>query len=162
MKNLSCGISYTLCVLLVVSCVSTGPDPQKQREARVGVERAVAELPKVVGFDPAKVVYFDIYHNELGTESCYLARAYLVIGTQMSIPEALEVYALNLQRLGWELGPFQTPTDKVLLRSNNEIANISRGYAGGEVATPAELAQLETIYRSIVLLRFDYSLHTCY
>ncbi|MGB8646732.1 MAG: hypothetical protein WCF84_15940 [Anaerolineae bacterium] len=164
MNRLYSIFSVALCLLLLQSCSWLGPDPQKQKEARLGLDQAVAQLPQVKELAIVKVVYYDVFDNEHGTNSndtCYYARAYFVIGTQLSVTEALDTYARQLELLGWVPRNDQYPTSRVLYHGPNELLVIESGAPGAELENAVDYNELRKIYRNIVFLNLTYALQSC-
>ena len=146
------GLAVLLCAVL--SCTSL-----ELRKARIGVDAAVAQLPVLQGFDVIEILNLDRSISAFG-ETCYYARAYVIIGSSLSETEALSGYSKALQSVGWvpDLEPY-APTWG-LIRGSSEYAVIEVGepYVGFKEKDPVNWAQWEAKYRTIMNIRIDYML----
>jgi hypothetical protein len=152
-----------LCMLGVLVCKvrledQRRYDQQKLAEARTVVDRAVAELPKLKDFEIVKELNYDVFDLEHGPGSCYLARAYFVVGTQLPLPVALEVNAKQLETLGWVPSGTKYTTSIYMERGSKEGEQVFSGNPGDELAAAVDYVQIRKVYPNIMFLRLDYGL----
>jgi hypothetical protein len=161
MKILFITSTLMLCLMFATACFQSNAQQHqlKSREARNGLDPVVSQVRQFQDFDVVTVKYYDVYDDEHGQGAvCYYARAYLLIGTSLSLPEALDVYAQHLQSLGWTLEGRQYETAKGLVRGVNERAVVESGEPGPELQNAADLDQLRKTYRNLIFLNIDYVL----
>jgi hypothetical protein len=137
---------------LAVSCAQ----PQR-REARAGLDAAVAQLPEPAGFDVIKVVYREFRSTEY-ERKCFYATAYVIIGSSLPELEALDVYAEDLQPLGWAPRDEQYNTTRVLRRGTYERIVIELGEPGVDIRDAVDYVQLRATSPTVIFVRLDFML----
>lgn len=149
--------SFCFFALLLVSC-SPVVSLEKQREARRGLDAALAQLPTLASFTPVKVLVYESYDNEHGGEHvCYYAKGYVIVGSSLPYAKALDVYAHQLQSLGWTFDKAQYTLSRLLSRESNEDAVVYSYEPGPEIREAVDYAQLKKSYESIIVIRIDYT-----
>lgn len=150
MKQL--GVIFAIAILLFIT---SSCHLQQRREARAGLDAAVAQLPKLEGFDTVKVVYQEFCFTDSGCTSCY-ARAYLIIGSSLPVEKALDVYVEALQLQGWSPRELQFDTERSLMRGMHELIIIWSGEPGADLDQVVDYARLRTVYKSLIFVSLDF------
>ncbi len=78
-------LALAFCLALLQSSSAIFLDTAKQRQARAGLDRNIAELPQLPEFTVVTLLHDDFYNNEgggrSGRDTCYYAEANFVFGT---------------------------------------------------------------------------------
>lgn len=147
------GIVVLLCLL--VFGVQLTNHYMKQREARIGLDALVTQLPELRDFEKVKVVYREFSNTEYGV-TCYYARAFIITGTRLSESESLDVYTAKLESLGWMPREKQYETSRVLYYEMNDRIVVRSGEPGVDIKDALDYAQLRKDYQSVIFIRIDY------
>jgi hypothetical protein len=121
------------------------------------LDAAVAQLPQLAGFDTIKVVYREFRSTEY-ERKCFYARAYVIIGSSLPEVEALDVYAEQLQLLGWKLEGRQYNTERGMMRGLHEYIGVRSGEPDVDIKDAADYFQLRATYPSIIFVMLDFIL----
>lgn len=150
-------IALSMLVSQLVSCDDPLTHLQRQREARAGLDAALAALPKTPEFDTVKVVYSEFYDDEHGNGPvCYYARGYVILGSNLADSEALANYATRLQVLGWSAEGIQYQTQKVLIQGKNARILIYSGDPGVDIRDAMDYTKLRNTYRGVIFVMLTY------
>ena len=122
------------------------------------MDAAIAQLPTLANFTSIKVLVYESYDNEHGGERiCYYAKGYVIAGSSLPDAEALDVYAQQLQSLGWTFDKTQYTVSRLLSRGSNEDIVVYSYEPGPEIKDAVDYAQLKKVYESVIITRVDYT-----
>lgn len=155
MKPLYIALTTIALLVLMLSCTSPWREQQLLREAEMGLNAAIAQLPKPSAFDVAAVI-----SETAVVEDYYVARASVVLGTSLSEEEALSLYVDELQALGWRLQERKQYEDTKFLDhpDKHEQIVVEYGLIGWLIETREEYIQAKKSYPSIIIVGVDYIL----
>jgi hypothetical protein len=149
-------ISAFLLFLLSLAGCALLNNREQQHSARSGLETIVNSwLPESNALDIVEVVSFDDSRTEHGM-TCFYATDYLIMGSSMPGPGALQQYTKELQELGWELEGDQYPTTKVLTTGQNSRIIVRSGEPGAAIEDAVDYSHLQTLYESIIIVRVNF------
>ncbi len=155
MRRLLC--FFTLLGLLA-SCYPL-VDPDKQQEARRGLDAALAQLPTLQRFTTAKILVYESHDAEHSSEYvCYYAKGYIVAGSSLPAEDAVSYYAQSVQPLGWSPNSDKLASERLLDRGLYERIVISPYEPEIEIQNAVGYAQLKKTYLSVIVIRVDYTL----
>ena len=145
-----CGFVVLLCSIL--SCTSL-----ELRRARTGVDAAVAQLPVLKGFDVIKIENLEDSMSA-GGETCYYARAIVVVGSHLPEIEAINVYSEALQSTGHNPRDGRYPKSRMFYRGSNErvLVAVSEPYVGFK--NRVDWAEWKATYPTIIFVSVVYIL----
>jgi hypothetical protein len=142
---------------LIVSCVLLDKSDDTLEEAKIGLELAVDQLPKLDGFKTIKINQEAFSHTEYGL-TCDYARANIAIGSSLPASDALDQYVEALQSDGWTLKKNQYQQTKSLAQGSNSLIVVYFGEPTIELKDDIDLERLKRSYQSIMFIRLDYML----
>lgn len=160
MRRVLAAVAFAPCLLLLTGCFQNGAQHQlKLREARQGLDPAVAQVRQFPDFDVITVKYYENYDDEHGPgPTCYYSRAYLLVGTSLPLPDALDQYARQFQSLEWRFQGRQYQDSRKLVRGASERAVFDTNGPGPELKDAADYGELRRTYRSLIYVNIDHIL----
>ena len=142
---------------LIGSCGLLDKQDHALEEAKVDLELAIDQLPKLEGFETIKINQEAFSHTEYGL-TCYYARASIAIGSSLPASDALEQYVEALQSQGWTPIGKQYQQTKTLVLGSNSLIEVYLGEPGIELKDDIDLEKLKQSYQGILFMRLDYML----
>jgi hypothetical protein len=132
------------------------------KHAKAELDKAIAQLPHFEQFDLVHQMELQWSRTE-HNQTCNYARAYRIFGTQLPVPDILELYTQQLQALGWTLkaGPNEQSFmhwSRIFIRGNHERLVISTGEPGFGIRQEIDYEQLRNAYANLAVIRIEYML----
>lgn len=149
------------CLVIVIAWLGSGLLGCGQthlRQAREGLDAAVAQLPEPEGYSIVTVIVEEFDRSV--TQRCYYAQALVAIGTDMPSDEARATYVRALESQGWSVNPDYAIIKglEVLSRGDYEGIDVSTRAAGWITASDERYKREKDNYASFVYLTLTYSL----
>lgn len=129
------------------------------RQARAGLDAAMAQLPEPDGFSVLTVVVEE-FDRTWDQQKCYYAKALVAIGTDLSDEDAMQGYTEALAAQGWVAQPDHGTliSTEVLHRSEYERISVYTGAPGPIIESDERYRQVKDLYSTVVTLVYAYCL----
>ncbi len=146
----------TLIALLLM--LGACDDPMHQlrgtTQAKSGLDSLIAEMPSPKNFETMRVEYFQFSDSAYG-KTCYYARAVLIVGSSLQLPQAIDAYTESYQSSGWLLDGTQYESARSLIRGDNASLVIESAKPG-TVMKSEEIVKLQTSFKSVIYVWIEY------
>lgn len=152
MKSIASAIIAFSIVLLISGCYQ-----EYQKLVRADVETSTKEISVLEGFTLVNTVIHD-YSITSKSSSCFYGRSYMIIGSDFTDHQAIQIYSDYLQRSQWKQEFPHPENEAIFIKGENERIVINADYPEAEIKDSVDINHLMNAFHSIIYIRLDYML----
>lgn len=149
-------VILTACLVLFPALV-TSCGLGEQEMLKHELDTAVADIPVLAQFDHIRT-FTNQWSHTIDAGTCFYARTWIVLGTQLPAQEALDIYTQSFASSGWELRPLQYDTTKHMTKGDRASAVLTVDPPGFFLEQEIDYEHITKRYETILVISVTFVL----